>query len=412
MQTQEKSAADHIDALLAVLKGAAPDKQLTIVGAIIETLRLVAEAVPVNKRKSALAAALATANALSSTPIDKVKFSLLRAVKSEDLSQHFDCWFEAGQQDLPENRAIVRLSAIKLFMNVLEIEPDAASVDLLSELLKEEAENFFKPQSVVPVAPVVPVVPPPPVAKAVVTPHVPRFEINQPNTVLRTFKPAPFVFDERKPQLHIVDYKGELPGGGLGPSMWGVCYTDEESGSSHVLLETGEYIVVPSHSLTLCQAGSYADVPPYLLACAHLFMPLLLCRLDKMSDTPASVTSMQARFGEFTKPLYFHQAMAQNVFSLTGVIESAKWQFSGTAPVGASAKFPVPELASIGAYVMVVAESAAVRPYVYANLITKDDAWEKEKIVMRLDRPREFSALGVYLFPLADSAVALVVPPA
>lgn len=392
MQTKEKSAADHIDSLLEVLKDTAPEKRLTIVGAIVETLRLVAEAVPPHKRKSALAAALTTANALSSTPVDKIGFSLLRAVKSEDLEAHFKCWFKAGQQDLPENRALVRLNALKLFMNVLEIEPDVANVDLLSDLLKEEAENFFKPQ---------------PKATATVTS---RFEINQPNTVLRTFKPAPFVFDERQPQLHIVDYRGELPGGGLGPSMFGVCYTDEESGASHVLLETGEYLVVPSHSLTLAQAGAYADVPPYLMACAHLFMPLLLCHLNKMSDTATSVTAMQTRFGEFTVPLYFHQATAQNVFSLTGVIESAKWQFSGTAPVGASAKFPVPELASTGASVIVVAESAAVRPYVYANLTTKADG--AEKVVMRLDRPREFSALGVYLFPLADSAVALVIPPA
>lgn len=383
MQTDDVSAADSIDDLVGALKGAPVDRQLTIVGAVIETLRLIVTAVPASKRNAAVSAALNAFSALGTLPIEKADFSLLRTVKSEKFNH---LMAHLGPEDEREIRARVRLNVVKIFMNVLQLEPEAATQELVAELLKDEAANFPKPQTA-----------------------VARFEINQPATVLRTFKPKPFVYVDADPRLMLVQYKGEMPGGGLGPSLWGVSYTDEESDTSHVILETGEYITVPSGSLTLAGVTTPSDVPAYLLACAHLFMPLVLLKYNKLSDTAEAFHKLQARFGEFTKPLYFHQAPAHNVSSLTGVIESAKWQFGGTAPVGATANFLVPELASDGTYVMVVAESAAIRPYVYANLVAKVAG--KDTILMRIDRPREFSALGVYLFPMQDYAVALIVHP-
>lgn len=389
MQVEETSAADNIDALLAVLSDVPEDKQLTIVGAVIETLRLIAVAVSPAKHALAMTTAVKTFSDLSQLPIEQANFSLLRTVKAEK----FEPLFKRLANDSPAVRGRIALNVIKIFMNVLQLEPDAATPELVDELIAEEVANFCKPQPTgEPEAP------------------TPKFEINQPSTVLRVFKPTTFTYSENDPRLMLVQYKGEMPGGGLGPSLWGVCYTDEEAGVAHVILETGEYVTTPAHSLLLAAVTTPADVPPYLLACANLFMPLLLSKFDKLVDTASAFKDLQARFGEFTKPLYFHQADSHNVSSLTGVIESAKWQFGGTAPFGATAKFLVPELASHGTYVMVVAESAAIRPYIYANLVSKVDS--KDKIAMRIDRPREFSALGVYLFPMKDYAVALVVPPA
>lgn len=389
MQVDETTAADHIDNLISALPGAPKDRQLTIVGAVIETLRLIATAVPPEKRNAAMSAARKTFEALSALPVESANFSVLRTVKSPDFNALFAAF---GPEDDREIRARIRLNAVKIFMNVLQLDADAATPETLAAVLEEEAANFRKPQPT-----------------DEVEQKQKTLAVNQPSTVLRVFKPKPFVFNPQDPTLSLVQYKGELPGGGLGPSLWGFCFTDEENGVAHVLLETGEYVTTPAHSLLLAGVTTPSDVPPYLLACAHLFMPLLLSKFNKLSETAEAFHALQARFGEFTKPLYFHQVEPQNVSSLSGVIESAKWQFGGTAPVGATAKFLVPELASCGTYVMVVAESAAVRPYVIANLISKIDG--KTDILMRIDRPREFSPLGVYLFPMPEYAVALVVPP-
>lgn len=391
MQVEETSASDTVDSLLTVLNDVPPDKQLVIVGAIVETLRLLTADVPAAKRQRAKSAAVSALSELSKLPIDQTNFSVLRTVKDKKFDRLFALLPEENNLDIWPR---LQMNAVKIFLNVLQLEPASATPDLLAALLEEEVVNFCKPQ-------------PTEQAPSLTA----KFEINQPSTVLRAFKPKPFVYSDEDPRLMLVQYKGEMAGGGLGPSLWGMCYTDEEVGVAHVLLETGEYVTTPAHSLLLASVTTPADVPPYLLACAYLFMPLLLTKHNKMADTAAAFQKLQSRFGEFITPLYFHQAEPQNVSSLTGVIEAAKWQFGGTAPFGATAKFLVPELASSGTYVMVVAESAGVRPYVYANLITKPTAWEKEKIAMRIDRPREFSALGVYLFPMHDYSVALVIPP-
>lgn len=383
MQTQETSAADEIAGLLNVLAPADPDMQVTIVGAILETLRLLVIAVP-GKREETLDCAFKLFVYLRQLPIEAANFSLLRTVKEKLLEKEL----AAMSNDSPAMRAHARLSALNIFMSLLEIEPTAATQEVLKSLVLEEAENFNVPQPVVTSR---------------------RVELNQPATVLRVFKPAAYTHSEEEPRLLLVQYKGELPGGGMGPNMWGLSYNDDALGISHVVLETGEYLPIPSHALTLAGVTTRADVPPYLLACAQLFMPLLLSKFGKISDTRSAVEKFQARFGVFTSPVYFHQTEARSVASLTDVIEAAKWQFSGTAPVGAAAEFPVSELADSRTRITVVAESAAIRPYIYANLTTTTAG--RENVVMRLDRPREFSALGVYLFPLSEAAVALIVPP-
>lgn len=389
MQVEETVASDVIDSLLSVLKDVPPRKQLIIVGAFIETLRLVTVDVPPEKQANVQIAAIKAFADLSKLPIAAANFSVLRAIKDKKFDHLFAALPEENNLDVwPQ----LQMTAVKIFMNVLQLEPESATVELLESLLEDEVENFCKPQ---------------PTDKGVARKE--KFEVNQPSTVLRAFTPKPFVYVDKDPRLTLVQYKGEMPGGGLGPILWGMCYVDEEAAVAHVLLETGEYVTIPAHSLCLASVTTNADVPPYLLACAHLFMPLLLSKFNKLVETADAFHSLQARFGEFTVPVYFHQADPQNVFSLTGVIESAKWQFGGTAPFGAAAKFLVSGLASSGTYIMVVAESAGVRPYVYANLVSK--VGDKEEIVMRIDRPREFSALGVYLFPMRDYVVALVVPP-
>lgn len=390
MQVEETSASDTVDSLLSTLKDVDPRKQLVIVGALIETLRLLVADVPTEKRADVSIAAINAFAELSKLPVPAANFSLLRAVKDKKFDHLFAALPEETNLDIWPR---LQMNAVKIFLNVLQLEPEAATPELVGALLEEEVANFCKPQ---------------PTEEATLAPA--KFEINQPSTVLRAFKPKPFVYKDEDPRLMLVQYKGEMPGGGLGPSLWGMCYTDEAAGVSHVLLETGEYVTTPAHSFLLAGVTTPADVPPYLLACSYLFMPLLLTKCNKLVDTAEAFQQLQARFGEFITPLYFHQADPQNVFSLTGVIESAKWQFGGTAPVGATAKFLVPELASSSAYVMVVAESAGIRPYVYANLVSKVHG--KDKILMRIDRPREFSALGVYLFPMRDHSVALVIPPA
>jgi hypothetical protein len=389
VQVEETSASDTVDSLLAVLKDVEPRKQLVIVGALIETLRLLVADVPAEKRADVNIAAINAFAELSKLPVPSANFSLLRSVKDKQFDHLFAALPEETNLDIWPR---LQMNAVKIFLNVLQLEPEAATPELVGALLEEEVANFCKPQ---------------PTEEA--TLPTAKFEINQPSTVLRAFKPKPFVYKDEDPRLMLVQYKSEMPGGGLGPSLWGMCYTDDEAGVSHVLLETGEYVTTPAHSLLLAGVTTPADVPPYLLACAYLFMPLLLTKCNKLVDTAEAFQQLQARFGEFMTPLYFHQADPQTVFSLTGVIESAKWQFGGTAPVGATAKFLVPELASSGTYVMVVAESAGIRPYVYANLVQKVAG--KDKILMRIDRPREFSALGVYLFPMRDHSVALVIPP-
>jgi hypothetical protein len=55
--------------------------------------------------------------------------------------------------------------------------------------------------------------------------------------------------------------------------------------------------------------------------------------------------------------------------------------------------------------VVVTAQQSSIRPYITATLVKPSDG----KILMRLDTPREFTARGVYLFPLNGQSTVLLV---
>jgi hypothetical protein len=232
-------------------------------------------------------------------------------------------------------------------------------------------------------------------------------EIYAERMLSRVFKPVEFTDDvAKKSGASLVTFKDSLPNGEPGPSLRGIAF-DNGTNQWLVLLETGEFVrrAKGDEAITATNtAEDYAAVCPALL----LFVYVAAKELHTwaiLDDEQYDFISKQAGFGSLLKPHCAIVAKQEMVASLENVIDSATEAVNlgligATGPHGASVRFAVPETDFV---IVLDAMTSSTGPYVVSRLM------QHERVLMRLEHPRQFSARGVYLFPLAGHAVSLTV---
>ena len=288
----------------------------------------------------------------------------------------------------PEQIDDILLAALDAFVEFLAggiVDSDVPAEDLLDALIAEITESRRNTQPAVVSEPA-------------------ASEIYNERMLSRVFKPAPFT-DKLATTLEAgcVVFRDKLSNGAMGPSLRGLAF---ENGTAtwHILLETGEFVkrskgdesVVGTNS-----AEDYASISPALLAYASVVARQLeiYAVLDKNQYEVIASNGL----GEFTVPHIPVLATKEMLVSLEKVIDAEREATSmgitgATGPVGASIRFPVPTTEFT---IVIDAVPSVYGPYVVAKLT------HGEKVLMRLEHPRQFSARGVYLFPLPGCLISL-----
>lgn len=309
---------------------------------------------------------------LAVLPWAQINFPVANVLLSQTYA---DIFAEHNVKD--SDRPQLLLESLFTFLNVIETNPELATEQVLRQIIESDA--FTRTTAATPV------------------------ELNYRANVLKIFAPANVTAVDLEP-LQIVVYRGELIGGGFGPELWGLAYIHSD-GVARVLLETGELVQLPEQTLCLATTKDYssAEVPPYLLACARLFFPALLSQL-KVSG--ATITKLEKNFGAFTQELAAILAIdPAELSSCESVLDRARWSSDHADSSGAVKTI---NIADCGLQVVINAQQAAVRPYITSMLVNANTGL----VLMRLDTPREFSAYGIYLYPVGPASCAVISYPA
>ena len=304
-----------------------------------------------------------------------LNFSLTRATRSDALKDIFE--YVNTPADL---RDAIILEALRQFVNVLQLDPKSASQDLFNQLVAEEAVVSAKPTQ----WPVPPTALPAKKAPALV----------QPMRVQNVFAPAKFS-PEGSPATELLDWQSEYPSGaGFGPQLRAISLEPEPTQHTKILTETGEFVWLPEQTFLAAKAApeDYVGVSPYLLACARVYAPWCWGAAEDMEER------YDARFGRYTKPVLFATYAADFVSALQAVFDTPD-----NYPAGHSVSVTL-SVDGTPYSVTLDARVSKTGPYVTAKLLDAN-----ENILMRLDTPRQFSPRGVYLFPLQEAAVGLIV---
>ena len=230
-------------------------------------------------------------------------------------------------------------------------------------------------------------------------------EIYSPSMVKRVFTPAPFSLElAGKLQMMLVHYEGIQ-----GNDMRALAFDNPGDDEEYLLfLETGECLEVKKNdcSLAVIDAESYENVSAALLAFIVAAVPELeMCEVIR-PDTARAIEA--GALGEFTTDICTVTVRAEDLQPLTHVIDTAREASSmgmtgATGPVGALLRFPVPNVP--GLLVVLEAQVGAAGPYVLARLV--DSSSGVDRVLMRLDQPRQDAVKGLYLFPHLKQAVVL-----
>lgn len=336
------------------------------------------------KKDPAFIKALATlAQKAGDTNWGAVPFSITHA----SLNRGLDIALRYGATK--ETAPAIVTAALVLFSDLIENGLAGAEVpaqDIFDAVIAEVAESPKNPLTVNPTAP----------------------EIYNERMLSRVFSPAQFT-DTMSAALSasLVTFRDRLVTGEMGPAYRGISF-DNGTNTHYLLLETGEFFPVnprSSPSVTGTNtAEDYAAICPALLAyvsiaARHLEIAAVI------SEEQRKQIERPNYLGEFTKPVCWAFVPREDVASLERVIdggkEAARLGITGaTGPHGASVQVPVPGTDYV---ISLDAAVSSTGPYVVATLL------HSGRVVMRLERPRQFSARGVYLFPLTDCAVSLTV---
>jgi hypothetical protein len=378
------------DVLDGFLNKAAPNStdsyRLTLASALLELLRLAgAEARDPQAARDACATAIAQ---LAQFDFSGLTFSLTRAPRSETVK---DIFYQVGTP--PALRDAAALEALRQFVNVLQLAPAVSNLELYNQLVAEAAVGTTTPEP-----------PPPPKAPALVNAvcyadtHIfsPKRAppLVQAAGLLSVFQPAKFSPDG-SPQVQLFDWQSEYPDGrGLGPQL--AALSLDENVKMKILAETGEFVWLSQQGFLLASAtdpADYANVPPYLLACARIYAPWIWASSAEDMDPV-----FDARFGQFTKPVTVATYGPEFVVSLQAVFDRPDHYPPGSAVSVTLAVDGSPYSVTLDA------RTSKTGPYVTAKLLDAN-----ENVVMRLDTPRQFSPRGVYLFPTQEAAIVLLV---
>jgi hypothetical protein len=312
-----------------------------------------------------------------------VPFSITQAALNRGLSVAVQ--YGATKETAP---AIVT-AALVLFSDLIEnglADVDVSAQDIFDAVIAEVAESPKNPLTVNPTAP----------------------EIYNERMLARVFSPAQFT-DTMASALSasLVSFRDKLPSGELGPAYRGISF-DNGTNTHYIFLETGEFIrVTPRSSSAVTGTNTvedYASICPALLAYVSIAAQHLEIAAVISAEQRKHI-ERQGYLGTFTQRCHHAIATQDMVASLERVIDDAKEGSrisvtGATGPRGASVQFIVPGTEYV---VSLDASVSATGPYIVATLLYDG------RVVMRLERPRQFSARGVYLFPLTDCAVSLTV---
>jgi hypothetical protein len=253
-------------------------------------------------------------------------------------------------------------AALKTFANVVQADPALGTEEVFRSLFTVAEQ---------------------PAVSLPVFKRVPK--IVSPGDVAKVFARSPWF----KPDcgVELLNWQSTYSDGGMGPQLWGLRVAETDD-TVQVLLETGELVNLPAHIFTLARTTEPADfaaAPLELLAAARVLWFGEEAELDK-------------QFGQFTRSLYYCPYGAQAIAALRDVATNPQ-------------SYPAPNAAAVtlsvdGVPYFVTLETRTSKTGVYVTAKLLDAA---ENVLMRLDTPRQFSDLGVYLFPLSDMVIALVV---
>lgn len=336
-------------------------QQAKIVAAVMELLRLTSGAAVVAKCDPAVAriGLIDLVGMLCGIGWEQIPFSIT----------------QTALRAPPPNCDLV--TALKTFVNVAELEPQAATKEVLQSLLV--ATNGVE-YADAPAAPL-------PAKKAP--------KLSTINDIAKVFNRGQFKPDNVIPAVELLNWQSELPTGGLGPQLWAVSL-EETPTTTKILLETGEVMWIPAQSFLLAKTTDpqdYKTASLALLAAARVYFPWQF-----LADPPIPDAQLDAQIGRFTHSIFVCPYGVTTVSALQAVFDNPAACPPGNAVSVLLSVDGTPYFATLEA------RTSTTGPYVTAKLLDAN-----ENIIMRLDTPRQFSPNGVYLFPLQDQTIALVI---
>ena len=202
-----------------------------------------------------------------------------------------------------------------------------------------------------------------------------------------------------------VTYRGNVAGQ-PGPILRGIAFDSVSRGWS-TILETGELVFISLDDAGVVAATTpedYANVCPALLAFLMLGLDELFAGAVISESARSVFVKNPNAVGELIVPVTAFTGARSAITALENVLNPEQ-SFSATGPTGASVRFQVPN-ASRPFCVVLDAQPSPDGPYVTARLV-EEQPDGTEKVLMRLDHPRYFSARGFYLFPLEKEVICL-----
>ena len=376
--TLNPESPNPVDALAAVLaahsKTPAPSQRDLLLLAL--SLVQVAQRAHLQNELAAHAVVQAV-RGLANLQLDRLNFPIVDTL----LSNKYAAVLEA-HGILETSRPAILLESLFTFLTIAESQPSSATEATLFSVVELTAS-----------------------AKQPAKPAVEYPAINYRRALREVFNPGSVAAVDLEP-LSVIIYRGEPLG--AGPELWGLAYIKDDT--AHTLLETGEYIPLPANSLTLAATKDYGthELPPYLLACAKLFIPSLfgfIYGYNMPAELQQAGEKLDKHFGSFIPPLqsiHFGVIPAEELAACENIIDSSRWRMDDKKTGGAMKTISVP---NSRLHVIISAQQATTRPYAVATLVQSDT----NNILLRLDTPREFSTRGIYLFPAGDKTTGLVV---
>ena len=381
MTSDKDLVSNHVRKLIKQLTGKNSDDKLFMLACTIELLRRTQQIDPKNVR-----ALVDFMSRVYDVPWKDIPFSITHKtlVGGPKIAAQYGAKAENVNDILME--ALASLSDI-----VENVDENHEAEAIFNAVIAEAAEASNAPP-------------------VVVVPAAQTAEIFNRNMLSRIFTPdalTPKVLEQigAEPVL----FKGGFTPARRGPTMRGFAF---DSGVTlwHIILESGEFIQRPKNdpAVSIGYTAIYDDPSIELMA----YTTLIAQQLEWCGVLGES----QAKFikdnglGKFTTPVLREFVAKENAVLLENVIdidhESLTLGVLGaTGAVGASVRYAVPKTS----YDIVIdATPSANGPYVTARLVEQQTAGP-EKVLMRLDYPRQFSARGVYVFPVANMPVSLSV---
>ena len=359
-EVQNKPEVVASNAINTYFKDAAPSvdetQRVRIAAAVMELLRMTSGAAAATQEdpQNARIALLELIGQLCGIAWEKVPFSITKAALSSTQPK----------------QAVY--DALITFANVAQMQPEEATGSLFAMLLAVQ-ESSTRPTE-----------PPRQVKHAAA--------VVSDSAIEKVFKAAKFV-PGGNPPMELLSWQSDIPGYGLGPLFSAVLL--DEGPKTKILLETGEIVWVPQETFLLAKSTDlhdYDHVPPQLLANFRAIAPW------QWPTDPPMNSVFDSRIGQFTQPLVYCPYGAFSIDPVHDVFTHPNNYLAGNNVAVTLSVDGTPY------FVTLTAQVSKTGPYVTAKLTDSS-----EKVVMRLDQPRMFSARGVYLFPLPDQVIALTV---